>query len=282
MERKIPSPLVLGLVITGLAVASFAAYYFLRNGRPDPEGEARLNPGPPTFEEPAPESDPATPPVASLEETDAWIRTVIGQVSEHPELVRWVMGHDGLVRRLAAAVDNVARGESPRAHLSFLEPRDGFRASEGGGRLTVDPRSFGRYDIARQAFISLDTASSVRLFLEVEPLFDEAYRELGYPDGHFRGVLLQAIDHVLATPIPEDEIELDRRVDSYHFADPALEALSPAQKHYLRMGAGNMRQLHAKLRLMKTTLELTPTGDEGEDAEPVAESAPDTPREGGE
>ena len=274
MERKLPSPLILGLVAAGVLILGVAGWYFLRGDSAGPKEEVRLNPGPPVFD-PA----PATPStlgdeieLPELDASDELVRSLVEELSDHPRLVAWVAGSDRLARRVVAAVDNVARGESPRAHLPFLAPADAFRASDAGGTTTIDPRSFDRYDVVRQVVISLDTAASIRLYHQLEPLLDRAYQDLGYPEGVFRPVLVRAIDHLLATPIPEGEIELQRQVRSYGFADPELEALSPAQKHYLRMGAGNMRQLHAKLRLLKTTLERSieaeGSGESGTPSEP--------------
>ena len=53
-----------------------------------------------------------------------------------------------------------------------------------------------------------------------------------------------------------DCVELVPAVRSYHFADPALEALSPAQKQLLRLGPGNARRVQAKLRELAPALGL--------------------------
>ena len=45
-----------------------------------------------------------------------------------------------------------------------------------------------------------------------------------------------------------------RRVSTYRFADPALEALGPVEKHLLRLGPANARAVQAKLRLLRASL----------------------------
>jgi hypothetical protein len=174
--------------------------------------------------------------------------------------VAW-LAPDDLVRRFVAAVDDVARGKSPRPHLGHLAPKRGFRATSetgdgAGDELRIDPRSYDRYDPFVEVLLSLDTADSVRLYRRLEPLFQEAYRDLGYPEGDFDRTLDRAFDEILATPIPEGPVELERGVDDYRFADPDLENLDPAQKHFLRLGPDNMRQLQAKLRLLRSALGL--------------------------
>jgi hypothetical protein len=44
---------------------------------------------------------------------------------------------------------------------------------------------------------------------------------------------------------------------TFQFADPELEALSPAQKHLLRMGPHNMRLVQTKLRAFARAAGLT-------------------------
>ncbi len=51
-------------------------------------------------------------------------------------------------------------------------------------------------------------------------------------------------------------MRLEPAVDAYEFVDPALESLSPAQKHLLRMGPDNARLVREKLREIADLLEL--------------------------
>src|SRR5438094_562357 len=54
--------------------------------------------------------------------------------------------------------------------------------------------------------------------------------------------------------VVEGDVELTPKVSTYAFADPALEGLSPAQKHLLRMGPKNERAIQAELRALATAL----------------------------
>lgn len=257
MTRQTVLPIAIAAAILAVIVAS--VFIYLRIVRDIDEPSPAEGPATPATAaiEGAEEAPPAAPEIElpALEESDELVRSLAEPLSSHPRFVRWLVP-DGLVRRLVASVANVARGESPRTHLRFLEPERGFAASERGDELSIDRRSYARYDVIAEVFTSLDTATVVRLYRQLEPLFDEAYRDLGYPSGDFDEPLAKAIDHLLATPIPTGAVELERRATSYHLADPALEGLSPAQKHFLRMGSSNMRQVHAKLRLMRTALRL--------------------------
>jgi len=221
------------------------------------------------FSEPAkrlPLATPPPPPLAlppppkidlpALEESDGLVRSALQGLSDHPRFAAWLLP-DHLVTRFVASVDNVSRGRSPRSHLGFLKPREEFRVRERDGTLTMDAATFARYDRLTEVFLSLDTKTVVRLYRRLEPLFKEAYQELGNPEGDFDGALVGAIDHLLATPIPQGAVEIERRITGFRYRDPALENLSPAQKHFLRLGPENARQIHAKLRLMQTALGLT-------------------------
>ena len=181
------------------------------------------------------------------------MRTLARTLSNHPQLAKW-LAPEGLVRRFVASVVNVADDESPRPHLGFLSPRGSFRVAEDHGDLIIDPASYRRYDEAVAILTSLDTADGLRLYRQLQPLFDEAYRELGYPSGNFDRALLSAIDRLLATEIPDGPIVLKRRVKNYGFADPRLEALSPIQKQLLRLGPDNARQVQRKLRVVREAL----------------------------
>lgn len=69
------------------------------------------------------------------------------------------------------------------------------------------------------------------------PLFQQAYQDLGNPDGHFNDRLIEVIDHLLATPVADGPSCWARPKVMYEFADPRLQALSVGQKALLRLEA---------------------------------------------
>ena len=68
------------------------------------------------------------------------------------------------------------------------------------------------------------------------------------------GILLQAIDRVLSTPIIIEPIELTRESVLYQFADPDLEKLAPLQKQVLRTGPENTQKLQQQALALKNAL----------------------------
>ena len=80
------------------------------------------------------------------------------------------------------------------------------------------------------------------------PLFQQSYRDLGYPKGYFNDRLIAAMDDLLATPEPKAPLQLTQDKVLYQFADPDLERRSAGQKVMLRIGTENARAVKAKLR----------------------------------
>lgn len=249
------------LVLAALALAALSYWLFQRYIRlPDlPDAPTGLTsverPDPAKSRSPEVDMDAPAIDLPPLDASDEAVRGLIHGISEHPRLVAW-LASDELVRRFVASVVNISRGKSPRAHLASLDPGGGFSAEERGGRSYISPRAEARYDAVAIAFSKLDTADLVRFYRAVEPLCREAWSELGEP-GDFGESLHRAIDRLIAVPVPAEPLEVRRRVTSYVFVDPALESLSPAEKHLLRMGPENQRRVQEKLRALKTALSLT-------------------------
>jgi len=153
-----------------------------------------------------------------------------------------------------AAVDNTANGVSPTSQLDFLRPEGAFEVVEKGDETFVDPKSYSRYDLATQVFVSLDTEGTVALFSELQPLMDDAYAEISPPGSVFSDRLDAAFDHLLEVTPPSGNPPMKRKVVTYVYADESLEELSGAQRQLLRMGPDNVLLIKAKLRDLKAAL----------------------------
>jgi hypothetical protein len=224
------------------------------------------------FRHPAPRPTPApsavpTPrstaapsvPVPPLEGSDAFVRDLAKGLSSHPQLALWLAAKE-LVRTLAAVVDNVAAGSSPVPHLSFLAPKGPFAVIEKRGRTVIDLRSYARWNAFAEGIGAIDSAECARVFGLTEPLFEAAWRELGHPEPFRKGVG-QAAAALLAVPVVEAEVpvtQVVRGVRVYEYADPKLEALTPAQKQLLRMGPANVARIQAKVREVEAALAAAP------------------------
>ena len=182
----------------------------------------------------------------ALDESDSWLKDVVGQLSENPQLMTWLLNED-LIRRLVATTTNLAHGESPRPHVRFLQPSGSFAVVENGDSVTIDPASYLRYQTLAAVVSSLHVDGTAQVYRNVKPLLDEAYRELGYPDGDFDTVAADAVKVLLDTPSVEGA-EVERYASSFKYSDPRLERLSDAQKHFLRLGPENLRMVQNHVR----------------------------------
>jgi len=197
------------------------------------------------------------PDLPQLDASDPFIRNLAQALSANPEWAKWLVG-ERLVRQMTASIDNVAEGRSPNPHLAFLAPKGDFRARvQGKSTTTIDPASYRRYDLAADVVASLDAKGCAKLYEDIRPLFQDAYRDLGYPDRSFEQTLAKAIQLLLATPDPVGEVEVREAVKSWKLSDPALESLAPAQKQLLRMGPDNVRKVKQKLREIAEALHLS-------------------------
>ena len=88
----------------------------------------------------------------------------------------------------------------------------------------------------------------------------QAFDELGYVNLSFDDRLARALGRLVDVPVQEGDVMLRATSVTFQFADPELEALSPAQKHMLRMGPHNMRLVQTKLRAFARAAGLTQAG----------------------
>lgn len=183
----------------------------------------------------------ALPQNLTLAQSDDWLRSQALPLSGSADYSTWLTNND-LIRRFVAATNNIARGESPARHLDFLQPTAEFKVKRPDGAVLLDPASFKRYDQLTTTATSIDLDKALILYRRSIPLLAEADRELGNSGENFTATLLRAIDELLRTPLLPQEIRLEEKTLSFKFTDPGLESLSPAQKHFLRLGPENMKK----------------------------------------
>ena len=198
-----------------------------------------------------PEVEPIELPPLVL--TDPLVRELLGKLSSSPTLAVW-LATDGLIRAFAVSVENVADGVSPARHVRALAPRAPFRTQSEDGTITIDARTYARYDGIANAAASMDAAGLARVYSMLKPRIAEAYRELGHPEGELDVALERAIVHLLQTPVVEEPVVLRPRVLSFRYDRDDLEALSPAQKQLLRMGPRNVQLIQDQLRAVAREL----------------------------
>lgn len=244
------------------AVAAGAAYYwfYVRQPAPPPAPPA---PAPTTLAAPAPPpaqhypieqasapAEPAPAALPSLDKSDYAARDVFALLIGLPKFTQYFYGDD-IIRRIVATVDNLPRERASRLMLP-VKPVPGAFAVEGtGNALSIAPANAARYTPYVELFERIDSQKLVAAYVRLYPLFQQAYRELGYPQGYFNDRLVQAIDNVLATPDAPPPVAVQQPKVLYQYADPKLESLSAGQKTLLRMGPQNAAKVKAKLRQLR-------------------------------
>jgi hypothetical protein len=245
-RRRSNWPWVGGLVV--LIVGGAGAFLLTRPQPPLPARPSSPTEAPRPAATATPTPDPSLP---TLDESDPFMRKLAAGISNNPELARW-LARTALVRTLTAVVANIASGETPRRHLEFLTPRQRFRATAAGGRTVADSAGYAGYDLFADTVASIDARAAADAYATSEPLFEAAYHDLGGQD--FRSTLDTAIRALLSVPVPPADAELRPGVVGFQWASPELEALTPAQKQFLRTGPRNVRLVQTKLRELQAAL----------------------------
>jgi hypothetical protein len=227
--------------------------------------EARTTPAaapPPLTQAPAPEPPAAAPaapkieypietapdaPQIALDGSDAPLSDALAHLFKGNRLPEFVQPMN-LIRHIVVTIDNLPREKtSPR--LLPVRPTAGtFSTNNAGDSVVIAPENSARYAPVISAVQAVDTKQLVAVYVRFYPLFQQAYRELGYPEGYFNDRLVVVIDHLLATPTVKTPIALVQPKVLYRYANPELEALSSGQKAMIRVGHDNAAALKAKLR----------------------------------
>jgi hypothetical protein len=205
-----------------------------------------------TLTKPVEEKD-FSPLKLDLDQSDPAVRELIAS-AQVPRLLREWSRQKELLRSVAAAVDNVAQGQSPTAQLTFLAPEEKFSVIEKNGAIYLNPQSFRRYDALINVFMAIPDETLIFWYRKLRPTLETAFRELGYPEITFSQRLKQAIEQLDQVPVTREDVLLEKKILSYAFADSNLEDLNQAQKHFLRLGPQNVARIQKKLRALATGL----------------------------
>ncbi len=213
---------------------------------PAPIAEPPASQQPPEADIPerAPVAEPL-PPLPALDASDDWLReqsNALVAANRQPQLAQWLTSGD-LLRRASAYLDGLARGALLSNIFPLSPPSDRFISHTSNGALWMNAGNYERYNATVGVISALDAEQLVALFDRARPLLMAAFSELGYTQRQMDGVVLAALDQILATPVIVEPIELTRESVAFRYADPQLESLSRLQKQLLRSGPDNTRQL---------------------------------------
>jgi hypothetical protein len=190
----------------------------------------------------------------ALADSDSMLRDLVGALSRRPLMAR-LLATKGLVRAATLAVVQIGDGKTPAGPFAVLRPSSRLQI-QGTTSGKIDAASYARWNPAVDALQSVRPADLAQLYVNVKPLFDEAYRELGAPEGDFDGALVKAVRTLSATPAVQGDPVLLRRPNYFEHDDGVLRAALPVQKQLILMGPENRTKILAWLRDVALTLEL--------------------------
>lgn len=269
-ERTSSTPWVIAAVLACAVGAGAAWWFWLRPAQapvaPPPVAAAPETPAAPS---PLPEASGPHNPVDALAPADAALPALAESDPRVMELLADLLGRDkvasflltdGLVRRVVATVDNLARAQAPSRMWPVQPMPQRFVVdADGDAPTTVAAANAARYSAFLAFAEAVPMEPAVALYARLYPLFQQAYEELGYPRRYFNDRLVAVLDHLLLAPEPQGPLRVKltpvntevpnlRPWVRYEFVDPALESLSSGQKILVRMGPANEARAKALIR----------------------------------
>lgn len=257
---------IIGAIVVVVIVAIAAWWYFTRlpgmdmpSRGPAPSGPAKAASAPPPIEHPiamaqAGPASASTAPLPLLESSDSVAAAALSKLPGADGLAQLLIAK-GLIPHLVATVDALPRHTIGSSVLPLQTPKGTFIADTANGQPEIGAQNYARYAPYMQLVDNVDARTLVTWYAHWYPLFQQAYRQLGYPQGYFNDRLVAAIDDMLAAPNARAAVALVQTPDGhYAFADPTWEALSVGQKLMIRVGPENERTLKIKLSRIRALL----------------------------
>jgi len=248
-----------GAAGAALVAVALGVYYFWQSDTASDLSEPVAVEAPPiaTVEPPpiAVSTEPPEPeiPLPPLDESDPEVQGGLIEVFGR-EPVQQFLIPERIVRHLVVTLDNMPR-EKMALQQRPVKPIPGeFLTSGTEEAPVIAPENYERYTPIVTAIAAADAKTLVSLYRGMQPLFQQAYEELGHPNNLFNARLLEIIDHLLSTPDLDGPIRLVQPGVFYKYADKDIEALSSGQKLLIRMGPENAAIVKAKLREIQAEL----------------------------
>jgi hypothetical protein len=230
--------------------AGVALYYNRKHNETEPAAVAQTQ-APPSVAPPVqhPIEDVADDkPLPALAESDPQVQdSLVGALGRS---VEQVLVPKDIVRHFVVTVDNLPRKKAA-VQLWPVKPVGGELTVAPGGEPTLSADNAERYAPFVNLVKNADVAQLTSVYRHFYPLFQQAYVDLGYPDGYFNDRLVEVIDHLLATPDIAGPIKLTQPGVFYQYADPSIEERSAGQKLMIRMGSKNAAIVKEKLRALR-------------------------------
>ena len=178
----------------------------------------------------------------AVEQSDDSLQKVLLKL--RPEgLFMHLLVMDHFIPRLVVTIDNLPMRKLPQAHLPLKPPKGRFLVSGATGAPETSSKNYQRYEPYVRLLETFEPEFVIAIYKHYYPLFQTAYKQLGYRNAYFNDRLIQVLTHLLETPNPSEPQRLNQPSVLFTFADPSLEKLSSGQKILLRIGQENRRRV---------------------------------------
>ena len=204
---------LIALLVAAAALA--AAWFFWDGSKTTPE------PTPVEQRSPVAETEPAEPlhPVEPLsvtpgegelvelpplEESDSYFALALIDIFG-PEL-ETLLADEALIDKTVATVDNLTRSRIAEKIRPVGRLSGNFIVSAAGdnGPYYLGAENYDRYKPLVNMLTGADLDELAATYRRFYPLMQEAFAQLGYPDAYLNDRVVAVIDHLLATPEPEE------------------------------------------------------------------------------
>ena len=261
-------------LITALIISSgtIGAYWIFRSELPKHE-ESRLiappHPLPSSIPIAVTSSEPLSLPDSSkgaklknnlepftlpyLANSDKFVFDVINSLIKNHSLVK-LFYKERIIHDIVVSTINLTQQSVPVKVMPFVPPTGNFITYNLNNRLVISPDNKQRYANYIKIAEAVDTNKLVALYIQLYPLLQQQYKELGYPNKSFNDLLIETIDDLLDAPDLKDPVHIVQLVYLYQFEDADLEALSIGQKILIRLGVKNENLIKSKLSEIKKEL----------------------------
>jgi hypothetical protein len=199
---------------------------------------------------PAPSTSAALP---ALDASDRLVADALASLAGSSDM-RALLLPEQIIPHIVATVDALPRESVGTRVLPVHTPGGSFQTEQMDGHTVIGAANAARYAPYMRVLENVDPKALVAWYAQNYPLFQQAYRELGYPNGYFNDRLVVAIDDMLAAPTPAGPIALIQPKVFYRYADPALQSLSAGQKLLIRSGPANEATIKSHLRAFRAAL----------------------------
>lgn len=211
-------------------------------------------PSAPAIQHPLDTDAAADPALPKLADSDAAAWSALSQLFKGEAPLSPLL-RDHLIQRVVSHIDNLDKPSVPPTALAARPLPGNLQVEAGEGGEHIAAANAARYAPYVQAFTALDAGAVGVAYKRFYPLIQQAYVDLGRPDGYFNDRLVAVIDHLLQTPDPAQPVAVQRdERGRYRFVDPDLQSRSIGQKTLLRMDAVQARAVKQQLRAIRTAI----------------------------